>query len=39
MTLSELRQIPRLTGLEKMSRDELDMLMDLDEEYMRKGNY
>lgn len=39
MTLSELRQKPRLTGSEALTKDELEMLMDLDEEFMRRGNY
>ena len=28
-----------LTGNEKLSKDELEMLMDLDEEFLRKGNF
>ena len=39
MTLSELRQKPRMTGSEQLSRDELELLMDLDEEFMRRGNF
>lgn len=39
VALSELRQKPRMTGAEALTRDELEMLMDLDEEFMRRGNY
>lgn len=39
MTVSELRQKPRLSGHERLSKDELEMLMDLDEEFMRRGNF
>ena len=28
-----------LTGTEKLSKDELEMLMDLDEEFLRRGNF
>lgn len=28
-----------LTGKEHLSKDELEMLMDLDEEFMRRGNF
>ena len=39
MTVSELRQKPRLSGHERLSKDEVEMLMDLDEEFMRRGNF
>ena len=38
MSFSEVKE-RGLSGNEKLSKDELEMLMDLDEEYLRKGNF
>ena len=38
MAYSEVKERP-FTGNEKLSKDELEMLMDLDEEFLRKGNF
>ena len=38
MNPQELRE-RRLTGNEKLSKDELEMIMDLDEEYLRRGQF
>ena len=37
--MGELRQKQRLDGTERLTKDEIEMLMDLDEEFMRRGNY
>ena len=29
----------QLTGTEELTKDEMEMLMDLDDEYMRRGNF
>ncbi len=39
MSYGQVRAAERLYGTEKLTKDELEMLMDLDEEFLRKGNY
>ena len=39
MTLEELKYKRQLTGGEQLTRDEVEMLMDLEEENHRKGNF
>ena len=39
MTLEELRYEQGITGEEEISKDELDMLIDLEEEFSRRGNF
>jgi len=39
MTYQQVREKERLDGTEKLTKDEMEMLMDLDEEFLRKGNY
>ena len=41
MTYVELKQkdIGQLQGTEDLTKDEMEMLMDLDEEFMRRGNF
>ena len=39
MSYTDLRQKQKFDGTEKLSKDEMELLMDLDEEYMRKGHF
>jgi len=41
MTFVELKQKEKghLQGTEELTKDEMEMLMDLDEEFMRRGNF
>lgn len=39
MTLEQLKYRKKLTGKEELSKDEVDMLLDLEEENARKGNF
>ena len=39
MTYGLLREKGSLDGTEKLTKDELEMLMDLDEEWMRRGHF
>lgn len=39
MTYAQVRDKERLDGSERLTKDEMEMLMDLDEEYLRKGNF
>ena len=39
MTYSELKQKLNLTGTEQLTKDELEMIMDLEEEFMRRGQF
>lgn len=39
MTFSELKHKQNLTGNEQLSKDEIEMILDLDEEFMRRGNF
>ena len=41
MSYVELKQKEnnQLTGNEELTKDEMEMLMDLDEEFMRRGNF
>ena len=39
MQYGELRQKQMFDGTEKLTKDELELLMDLDEEYMRRGHF
>ena len=39
MSYGQVRASERLSGNEKLTKDELEMVMDLDEEFLRKGNY
>ena len=34
-----MREKEKLDGTEKLTKDEMEMLMDLDEEFLRKGNF
>ena len=39
MSYQTVRERERLLGNEKLTKDEIEMLMDLDEEFLRKGNF
>lgn len=39
MQYGELRQKQKFDGTEKLSKDEIELLMDLDEEFMRRGHF
>ena len=39
MTYAQVREKEKLDGTEKLTKDEMEMLMDLDEEFLRKGNF
>ena len=39
MTYLQLKQLNKFTGNEALSKDESEMLMDLDDEFMRRGNF
>ena len=39
MTYLQLKQLNKFTGNEQLSKDELELLMDLDDEFMRRGNF
>jgi hypothetical protein len=39
MTLEELKYKQFLDGTEKLSRDELEMIIELEEEFSRKGYF
>jgi hypothetical protein len=39
MTLEQLKYRKALTGEEQLSRDEIDMLLDVEEEHFRRGNF
>lgn len=39
MTLEELKYKDKLNGKEDLTKDELDMLLDLEEEFSRRGNF
>ena len=39
MAYQTIREKGRFDGTEKLTKDEQEMLMDLDEEYMRRGNF
>ena len=39
MTLEELKYKSGLTGSEELTRDEVEMLLELEEEFARKGNF
>ena len=39
MTIDALRDNEGLTGEEQLTKDELEMLMDLEEEFSRRGNF
>jgi hypothetical protein len=39
MTLEELKYKQGLMGSEQLTKDELEMLVELEEEYARKGNF
>jgi hypothetical protein len=39
MTYAQVKEKERFDGTEKLTKDELELLMDLDEEYMRKGHF
>lgn len=39
MTYEELKYLKTLKGSEQLSRDEQEMLMDLDDELYRSGNF
>lgn len=39
MTYSQVKDKEHLDGTEKLTKDEMEMLMDLDEEFLRKGNF
>lgn len=39
MTYNQVREKERFDGTEKLTKDEMELLMDLDEEFLRKGNY
>ena len=39
MTYLQLKHLNKFSGNEQLSKDELELLMDLDEEFMRRGNF
>lgn len=39
MTIEDLRNNEGLSGEEQLTKDELEMLMDLEEEFTRRGNF
>ena len=39
MTMEEVEQLTVLTGTEKLTSDEINMLMDHEDEFSRKGNF
>ena len=39
MTYAQVREKEKFDGTEKLTKDEMEMLMDLDEEFLRKGNF
>lgn len=39
MAIEDLRNNEGLTGEEHLTKDELEMLMDLEEEFTRRGNF
>ena len=39
MSLEQLKYHKNLTGSEQLTKDEIDMLLDLEEENYRKGNF
>lgn len=39
MTLEDIRNKKVLEGTEDLTKDEIDMLLELEEEYARKGNF
>jgi hypothetical protein len=39
MSLEELKYKQGLMGNEELTKDEVEMLLELDEEYARKGNF
>ena len=39
MSLEQLKYRKNLTGSEQLTKDEIDMLLDLEEENYRKGNF
>jgi len=39
MTYATIKENGSLDGTEKLTKDELEMLMDLDEEFMRRGHF
>jgi hypothetical protein len=39
MSYAAVKDKEQLDGTEKLTKDELEMLMDLDEEFMRRGHF
>jgi len=39
LTYSYLKEKQRFDGTERLTRDEMEILMDLDDEFLRKGNF
>ena len=39
MTLEELKYNNKLSGQEKLTKDEIDLILELEEEHARRGNF
>jgi len=39
MSLEELKYKTGLTGVEQLTKDELEMILELEEEFSRRGNF
>jgi hypothetical protein len=39
MTLEELKYKNKLSGQERLTKDEVDLILELEEEYARRGNF